>query len=104
MTNFTHTVGGQPVGRSPLMCEPKGASDYCQHCGRHMVSDDESPCSVLEELRLQQIRDEDIAAFGCWIESAGPTEGLRCEKWCHKSFCAFSYKTKPGDEQTGERG
>ena len=82
------TVGSQLVGRIPLHCESKGASDYCRHCGKLIVTN--GPCKVLEELRLKRIPEEEIAAFGCWTESLDPMEGVRCEKWCRSEHCPVS--------------
>lgn len=79
------TLGGQVVGGDPLHCETAGASDYCQHCGREVI--DLSPCPVLETLRLKNIPDENIAAFGCAIESLDPPNEPPCEKWCHEAGC-----------------
>jgi hypothetical protein len=91
MPRHTHTLGGQVVGREPLHCETVGASDYCHHCGRLVT--DLSPCPELERLRLENIPDEDVAAFGCSIEAADPTdEEGPCKKWCHRSDCAYTLK------------
>ena len=80
------TVGGQIVGRDPLTHEYKGASDYCMHCG----TEKPGPCPELERLRLERIPDEDVAAFGCEMESIDPSEGSRCDKWCHRDICPYS--------------
>ena len=84
------TFGGKIVGREPLFCEPKGASDYCYHCGKEMV--DREPCFELEKLRLEAIPDDQIAAFGCDLEAISPEENPPCNRWCHRSICVFTLK------------
>lgn len=98
--NLRKTVGGQPVGLTPLHCESKGASDYCMHCGRDII--DTAACDALERLRLQMIPDEEVTAFGCAFEAgdiAGKVAGYHseeithCEKWCHRPTCPFSLRS-----------
>lgn len=83
-------VALKPNYRMPRMCESKGASDYCRHCGRFI--DVSGPCSFLEASRLKEIPDDEIAAFGCQIEAEYPEEGERCVKWCHRDYCPYSLK------------
>ncbi|MDE2107095.1 MAG: hypothetical protein KGL39_58350 [Patescibacteria group bacterium] len=88
------TSGGQIVGRTPLRCEPKGASDYCCHCTREIGAP--GPCPVLEKMRLDMIPDSDVLAFGCQHEASVislgyPAEQAEpCEKWCHRPECAVT--------------
>ena len=88
--NLRKTVGGQPVGHTPLYCESFGGSDYCWHCGRDMCTATGKPnvCTALEEIRLRLIPDKEIAAFGCDLEARGADS--HCEKWCHKAKCVYS--------------
>lgn len=99
---YRKTAGGQIVGWKSLMCESKGGSDYCMHCGRDMAGyyANRPPCEVLERRRLAMIPDEMVQAFGCRNEAfhaanGGPTEGEVCKKWCKQPCCPVSFKEKP---------
>lgn len=97
------TVGGQLVGREPLKHEvnPRHpASETCMHCGGDCGP---GSCPALEELRLREIPDEEIAAFGCSMEAAAidvaidfpeilDDPDLRCQKWCHRSSCSYALR------------
>lgn len=102
MNKAKRTAGGQIVGREPLTCENTRASaDYCMHCDRSLAYTGEPrvPCKVLENLRLREIPDDDVAAFGCWREEPG--EEPPCEKWCHRKLCAYTLKPSASIQTKG---
>jgi hypothetical protein len=81
--------------KSRIMCECKGASDYCAHCGNE--PNGTVPCRVLWQQQLDKINRDDVVVFGCKDEvddvEAGLGSGKGCKKWCGKTGCPFTLKT-----------
>ena len=77
-----------------------GGGDYCMYCGRDGCSS--GPCEYLQNARLSLIPDNEIAAFGCSLESGLIADDIplehvwHCDKWCHKSKCPFTLKGTQG--------
>lgn len=93
---FEATPPASPVSERRIMCECKGASDYCAHCGKEPKAG--VPCSAL-------VQDEDIAAFGC----AGEAEELAaahpmepCKIWCRAERCPVTFRKAPPASEMGK--
>jgi hypothetical protein len=100
-THHTRTQGGQPITGQLLGCEPKGASDYCMHCGKDATNVCETlndlaygkdPAVVAAEQKafedgMAEILGPAITAFGCASEAKG---GALCKRWGGSDDCAYT--------------